>query len=66
LTNRKALLTSELVLQNREVVDIQGLLAYLIYNRKDNYIVYLVLGQEDKSLERLYKPSSLIPISKVK
>ena len=66
MTNRKALLTSELVLQNREVVDIQGLLAYLIYNRKDNYIVYLVLGQEDQSLGRLYKPSSLIPISKVK
>ena len=38
----------------------------MICDRKDNYIVYLVLGQEDQSLGKLYKPSSLTPISKVK
>jgi hypothetical protein len=38
----------------------------LICNRKDNYIVYLVLEQEDQSLEKLYKLSSLILISKIK
>src|SRR6266487_4245258 len=65
-TNRKALLTSKLVLQDREVVDLQGLLVYLICESKDNYIVYLVLGQEDQSLSKLYKPSSSTTVSKIK
>jgi hypothetical protein len=65
-TNGKAPPTSELALQDREVVDIQGLLAYLICDGKDNYIVHLVLAQEDQSLERSYEPSSSIPIPKVK
>ena len=66
MTNGKTPPISKLAFQDREVVDIQELLAYLICDRKDNYIVHLVLGQEDQSLEELYEPSSSIPISKVK
>ena len=65
-TNGKAPPTSELALQDREVVDIQGLLPYLVCDRKDNYIVHLVLSREDQSFERSYEPSSSMLPPKVK
>jgi hypothetical protein len=58
---RKTLPTiSELVLQERDVMDIQGLLGYLVYDGKENYIVYLVLGREDNTIS--YKPSGFTPL----
>ena len=51
-------MTSELALQEGDVTDVQGLLGYLVCNSKDNYIVYLVLGREDKTIPKSYKPSS--------
>jgi hypothetical protein len=58
LTNGKALPKSKLALQDGEVMDLQGLLTYLICEGKDNYIIHLVLGQEDESLSKSYGPSS--------
>jgi hypothetical protein len=43
-TNGKAPPTSELALQDGEVMDFQGLLTYLVCEGKDNYIIHLVLG----------------------
>ena len=56
-TNGKVPPTSELALQDGEVVNLQGLLAYLICEGKDNYIFHLVFGWEDESLSKSYELS---------
>lgn len=65
-TNGKAPPTSELALQDGEVVDIQGLVLYLVNDGKENFIVHLVLRLEDKELSKSYKPSSSTPTPQMK
>jgi hypothetical protein len=55
-------ITSELVLQEGDVIDIQGLLGYLVCDNKKNYVVYLVLGREDDTISKSYEPSGSLPI----
>ena len=52
--------TSELALQEGDVIDIQGLLGYLVCDGKENYIVHLVLGREDNTMS--YEPSGSTPL----
>ena len=52
--------TSELALQEGDVIDIQGLLGYLVCDGKENYIVHLVLGREDNTMS--YELSGSTPI----
>jgi hypothetical protein len=52
--------TSELALQEGDVIDIQGLLGYLVCDGKENYIVHLVLGREDNTMS--YELSGSTPL----
>ena len=60
VARKTPLTTSELALQEGDVIDIQGLLGYLVCNSKENYIVHLVLGRKDNTM--LYKPSGSTPL----
>ena len=51
-------MTSELALEDGDVIDIQGLLGYLVCNGKDNYIVHLVLRRQEKIILKSYESSS--------
>jgi hypothetical protein len=60
VARKTPLTTSELALQEGDVMDIQGLLRYLVCNGKENYIVHLVLRREDNTMS--YEPSGSTPL----
>jgi hypothetical protein len=60
VAGKTPLMTSELALQEGDIIDIQRLLEYLVYDGKENYIVHLVLRREDNTM--LYKPSDSTPL----